>query len=65
MELNTACGTFGLAQNTPLNWVGHFSGIKKTLLLYALLHRYPQLIIEGDEIYRRVGKNAPPEDSLG
>jgi len=30
-----------------------------------MLQSYLQLIIEGDEVYTRVGKNAPPDESLG
>ena len=65
MGLNAACRTFDLAKNTILNWERRFIGIKQTLLLYALLHNYLQLIIEGDEVYTKVGKNVPPDESLG
>ena len=63
--LNAACRTFGLAKNTVLDWERRFSCIKQTLLLYSLLHTYLKLIIEGDELYTKVGKNVPPDESLG
>lgn len=65
MGLNAACRTFNLAKNTLIEWEKRFTGIKKTLFLYALLHSFLKLIIEGDEVYTRVGKNVPPDESLG
>ncbi len=37
----------------------------KTLLLYALCHQFLQVIIEGDELYTKVGENKPPSESEG
>lgn len=34
-------------------------------MLYAMLHNYLELIIEGDEVYTRVEKNVPPDESRG
>ncbi len=65
LGLNAACRTFDIAKNTLLNWEMRFSGIKKTLLLYALVHNFLKLTIEGDEVYTRVGKNVAPDESLG
>lgn len=65
LGLNAACRTFNLAKNTLLNWERRFSEMKQTLLLYALLHTYLKLIIEGDEVYTKVNKNVPPDESLG
>lgn len=39
--------------------------MKSALLLFALLHNFLKLIIEGDEVYTRVGRNVPPAKSLG
>ncbi len=63
--LNAACRTFDLAKNTILNWERRFGGVKQTLLLYSLLNIYIQIVFEGDELYTKVGKNAPPDESLG
>ena len=38
LGLNAACGIFEIAKNTLLNWEMKFSEIKRTLLLYALVH---------------------------
>jgi len=65
LGLNAASRTFNVAKNTILDWERRFAGIKETLLLYALLHQFLQLIIEGDEVYTRVEKNVPPDESLG
>jgi hypothetical protein len=65
LGFNATCRTFDVAKNTLLNWETRFTGIKQTLLLYALLHGYLKLIIEGDEVYTKVRKNAPPDESLG
>jgi transposase-like protein len=63
--LNAVCRTFNLAKSSVLNWEKRFVNIKQVLMLYALLHSYLQLIIEGDEVYTRVGKNLPPDESRG
>ena len=42
-----------------------FSKIKEVLLLYSLVHSFIKLIIEGDEVYTRVGKNVHPDESIG
>jgi len=65
MGLNAACRTFDLAKSTILNWERRFCGVKQTLLLYSLLNTYLQLVVEGDELYTKVGKNRPPDESLG
>ncbi len=65
MGLNAAVRTFDKAKNTILNWERRFGSIRETLLLYALLHSYLQLVIEGDEVCTRVGENLPPDESLG
>lgn len=34
-------------------------------MLYSLCHQFIQLIIEGDELYTKIGKNVPPSESEG
>lgn len=63
--LNAACRVFDVAKNTIINWENRFAGLKQTLLLYALLHTYLQLIIEGDEVYTKVRRNTAPDASAG
>ena len=65
LGLNASSRTFNIEKNTKINWERRFVGIKSTLILFALLHNFLKLIIEGDEVYTRVGKNVPPNESLG
>lgn len=41
------------------------SALQETLFLYALVHEFLQLVIEGDELYTKVNRNQPPADSQG
>ena len=65
MSFNATCRVMGISKNTLLDWERRFEPLKNVLLLYALLHQYIQLVIEGDELYTRVGKNVPADESLG
>ncbi len=65
MGVNATTRVFGVSKNTIIDWESRLSGIKATLLLYALLHQFLQLVIEGDEVYTRVGKNIPADESKG
>jgi hypothetical protein len=65
MGLNAVCRVFSVAKNTVMDWEARFTEIRKVLFVYALLHTFLTMIIEGDELYTRVGKNTLPEDSLG
>ena len=65
MAFNGACRTFGIAKNTLINWEMRLASLKKTLFLFALVHEFLKLIIEGDELYTKVKKNVPVEDSRG
>jgi transposase-like protein len=62
---NAACRTFDISKNTLLNWEQRFAGLKGPLLIYSLLHTFLTQLIEGDEVYTKVEKNVPPEDSEG
>jgi hypothetical protein len=65
MGLNATSRVFGVSKNTIVDWENRFGVIKKVLLVYALAHQFLQLIIEGDEIYTKVNKNVPPDQSSG
>ena len=39
--------------------------LRETLILYALVHEFIQLMIEGDELYTKVNRNEEPSDSEG
>lgn len=62
MSFNTACRTHHISPGTLQAWETKFGDIKEALLLYSLTL---EMVIEGDELYTKVNKNAPPEDSEG
>jgi len=65
MGLNAAARTFDKAKNTILAWESKCRDLHQVLFLYALVHEFLALVIEGDEAYTKVQKNVPPEQSLG
>ncbi len=65
MGLNAAGRVFKYAKNTILAWERKCEDLHQVLLLYSLVHTCLQMVIEGDEAYTNVGKNVPPEESLG
>jgi len=65
MGLNAACRVFEIAKNTLLDWELRFAGLKETLMMYALMNSSLVQVIEGDELYTKVGKNVPVEDCEG
>ena len=65
MGLNAAARTFEKAKNTILAWERKFLDLHQVLFLYALVHEFLELVIEGDEAYTKVQKNVPADQSLG
>src|SRR5712691_8334459 len=65
MGLHAVARTFEKAKNTILAWERKFLALHQVLFLYALVHKFLELVIEGDEAYTKVHKNVPPEQSLG
>ncbi len=65
MGINAACRTFKTTKKSIKLWLERLGSLKETLLLYALCHQFIQIIIEGDELYTKVGKNKPPSESEG
>ena len=65
MGLNAAARTFEKAKNTILAWERKFLDLHQVLFLYALVHEFLALVIEGDEAYTKVQKNVPPDQSSG
>lgn len=65
MGLNAACRTFHVGKNSIKRWLSRLGGLKETLLLYALCHQFIQLLIEGDELYTKLGENKPAHLSEG
>src|SRR2546428_6666590 len=65
MGLNAATRTFNKAKNTILAWERKFIDLYQVLYLYALVHEFLELVIEGDEAYTKVQKNVSPDQSPG
>src|SRR2546425_5338327 len=65
MGLNAAARTFEKAKNTILAWERKFLDLQQVLFLYALVHEFLEVVIEGDEAYTKVQKNVPPDQSRG
>ncbi len=63
--VNATCRIFDIAKNTLLSWERKFADLKETLMLYALMFTFLDQVIEGDELYTKVGKNVPVEDCEG
>jgi hypothetical protein len=54
-----------VGKNTIYRWQERLSQLKETLLLFSLCHQFLQQIIEGDELYTKMAKNVPPDESKG
>ena len=65
MGINAAARLYGVGKNSIYRWQKRLSGMKQTLLLYALTHQFLRQVIEGDELYTRVRKNVAPDESKG
>src|SRR2546430_4436287 len=65
MGFNATARTFEKAKNTILAWERKFRDLHQVLFLYALVHEFLALVIEGDEAYTKVQKNVPPDQSPG
>lgn len=65
MGLNAAVRVFGFAKHTILNWEKRLAALQETLFLYALVHQFLQLVLEGDELYTKVNRNTEPSESEG
>lgn len=65
LGLNASARTFNVSKKSILDWEWRLAQLRPTLALYALLHQFISLVIEGDELYTKVGKNTPASDSQG
>jgi transposase-like protein len=64
-SFNATCRVFEISKNTLLNWERKFADMKDVLFLYCLTNQFLSQIIEGDEVYTKINKNVPAEDSQG
>lgn len=64
-SFNATCRIFDISKNTLLRWERKFSDMKDVLFLYCLANQFLSQIIEGDEVYTKINKNLPAEESAG
>ncbi len=65
MGVNAACETFQTTKKSIKRWSERLGSLKESLLLYALCHQFVVQIVEGDELYTKVGQNKEPSASEG
>ncbi len=65
LGLNAAARAFKISSNTIAEWEKRFSPLKEALFLYSLLSDFIKQEIEGDELYTKVYRNVPPDQSKG
>jgi transposase-like protein len=65
LGINACCRIANISKNTLYSWIEKFSEIKKVLYLFSICQQFIDMVIEGDELYTKVNKNLPQEDSLG
>jgi transposase-like protein len=54
--INAVCRVFEVSKNSIYRWQERLSGLKSTLMLYALCQQFLHRLIEGDELYTQVKK---------
>jgi transposase-like protein len=64
-SLNATCRVFDISKNTLLSWERKFASLKSVFFLYSIANQFLSQIIEGDEVYTKINKNLPAEDSAG
>ena len=65
MGFNAVCRVFQISKNALLDWEQRLAGLQGPLLVYTLLHTFLSQLIEGDEVYTKIEKNRPQEESKG
>ena len=65
MSFNATCRVHAISTHTLQAWEERFGELKDVLMAYTLSHTFLEMIIEGDELYTKVKKNVPQEDSEG
>ncbi|WLE96165.1 MAG: hypothetical protein QTN59_15945 [Candidatus Electrothrix communis] len=63
LGINAATRVFSVGKNSIYRWQNRLSSLQQTLMLYSLCQQFIQLIVEGDELYTKIGKNVPPSES--
>ena len=65
LSINAATRVFSVGKNSIYRWQERLSSLQQTLMLYSLCQQFIQLVVEGDELYTKIGKNVPPSESEG
>ncbi len=65
LGLNATDQNHKVAKKTIIDWEWRLSALKPTLMLYSLMHQFISLVIEGDELYTKIGSNIPASKSEG
>ncbi|MCI5225195.1 MAG: helix-turn-helix domain-containing protein [Candidatus Electrothrix sp. AX2] len=63
MGINAAARVFSIGKNSIYRWQERLSSLQQTLMVYSLCHQFLQLVIEGDELYTKIGENVPLGES--
>jgi hypothetical protein len=64
-SVNATGRIFSISPNTILAWERKFTHLYQVLFIYSLAQAFLKLMIEGDEVYTKVNKNVPPDQSAG
>jgi len=65
MSFNATCRVHAISTHTLQSWEARFGDLKDILMAYTLSHTFIEMIVEGDELYTKINKNVPQEDSEG
>lgn len=63
--INATTRIFNVSKNSIYRWQKRLADLKPTLMLFALANQFLQQVIEGDELYTKIDKNHPQEQSAG
>jgi len=63
--INATARIFNVGKNSIYRWQTRLGDLKETLMLFALVNQFFKQVIEGDELYTKVDKNHPQDQSEG
>lgn len=64
-SLNACAQEFKVSKKSIIDWEWRLAGVKTTLLIYELMQKFIDLVVEGDELYTKVDRNTKASDSDG
>jgi len=65
LGLNATARSFAVSKKSIIDWEKRLGALKPSLMLYMMLHKFINMVVEGDELYTKVERNTAPEDSQG